>query len=186
MDEPLHPARWLPPRARTIAFVIALLATVGVAVAMQWLGGGLVVDAAPGGIVTYEFAGDLATVEAILAGWGEPGRVLAGVDLGLDYLFLVAYGSCLALGCALCVPFLAARSRALAWLAAALSWGSLAAALLDAVENAALIALLLGARHAALPVVAWRCAAVKFGLVAAGLLFVLAVGAWAAAARVRR
>jgi len=186
MDEPLHPFRWLPLRARKIAFVIALIAALGMVVAMLRVGADLAVEAAPGGIVTYEFAGDLATVDRILEGWGEPGRVLAGIDLGLDYLFLAAYATALALGCALAVPFLAIRSRLLGWLAAVLGWGQLLAGALDAVENAALIALLRGARDEALPVVAWWCAAVKFSLVAAGLGFLALVGIAAIVVRLRR
>lgn len=55
-----------------------------------------------------------------------------------------------------------------------LAWGQGLAALLDWVENIALLVVLLEAPVAPWPQVAWGCAVPKFGLVALGLCYVAA------------
>ena len=158
-----HPFTWLSPRGQRRAFAILAPLTVAVRVALDAIGHPLVTEAAPLGIVSFEFAGDVATATRMLEGWGEAGRVRAGLSLGLDYLFLVLYASAIGLGC-----LLVARPAG-----PALAWGQIGAAWLDAVENFALIRLLLGADDAVWPTLAWGCAAVKFALVGAGLAYVL-------------
>jgi hypothetical protein len=107
--------------------------------------------------------------------------VYAGVNLGLDYLFLVAYGAAIALGCTIVAGRLRDASRGVGALGAWLAWAALGAATLDSVENYALIRLLLGSASAALPAVARACAIVKFFLVALSLLYVF-LGALASVA----
>ncbi len=158
-----HPFTWLSPRGQRHAFAILAPLTVAVMVALDAIGRPLMTDAAPLGIVSFEFAGDVATATRMLEGWGEAGRVRAGLSLGLDYLFLVLYASAIGLGC-----LRVARPAG-----PALAWGQIGAALLDAVENFALIRLLLGSDNAVWPTLAWGCAAVKFALVGAGLAYVL-------------
>jgi hypothetical protein len=126
---------------------------------------------APSGIVSFEFAGDLLHAQGIMASWGHPGRVYAGLSLGLDYLYLVLYAGTTALGCGLVAGRLTRRVRWLGGLGAVLSWAPLLAALLDAIEDYALIRVLLGSTAPAWPIVAWWCAGPKFLLVAAGLLY---------------
>ena len=186
MNEPLHPFRWLPPRHRKVAFLLALGGTLVVMCALGILGRGLKVSSAPFGILSFEFAGDLATAVRILDCWGESGRMLAAFHLGLDYLFLVLYASFIALGCALAVAHLPPGRGVLITLGVWLSWGQLFAALLDAVENSALFTLLLGIHHDQLARVAWWCAAGKFALVGGGLLFLLLVSGLAIIVRVRK
>ncbi len=158
-----HPFTWLSPRGQRHAFAILAPLTVAVMVALDAIGRPLVTEAAPLGIVSFEFAGDVATAARMLEDWGEADRVRAGLSLGLDYLFLVLYASSIGLGC-----LLVARPAG-----PALAWGQIGAASLDAVENFALIRLLLGSDNAVWPTLAWGCAAVKFALVGAGLAYVL-------------
>ena len=186
MDEPLHPFRWLPSRPRKIAFLLALIGTLVVLCALGMLGRGLETDGAPSGIVSLEFAGDLATTARIVDSWGESGRLIAGLHLGLDYLFLVLYTSFIALGCALAVAHFSPKHGLFVRLGVWLAWGQLLAGLLDVVENSALFSLLLGIHHPQLPRVAWWCAAGKFALVAFGLVFLLLASALAIIARVRQ
>ena len=63
--------------------------------------------------------------------------------------------------------------RFLAALGATLAWAQFGAAALDAVENYALIRLLLGDRSPRWPPLARWCALPKFAIVAAGLVYVL-------------
>jgi hypothetical protein len=180
-----QPFGWLTPAAQRSATVVLFVLTLLAAVAMQAIGGPLANQAAPLGIVDFEFAGELAVAERILESWGDAGRARAGLSLGLDYLFLVLYASTLALACAGMARMLSRHWRAAAAAGALLAWGQLAAGLLDAVENFALIQLLLGSDGAAWPPLAWWCAAAKFSLVAAGLAYLLAGLALAAIARGR-
>jgi hypothetical protein len=66
-----------------------------------------------------------------------------------------------------------------------LAWAQFAAALLDVVENYALIRVLLGTEQAIWPVIARWCAMPKFIIVALGLIYVIA-GALSATAGSRR
>jgi hypothetical protein len=181
----LQPFGWLAPAAQRRATAVLLALTLLVAVALQAIGGPLANQAAPSGIVAFEFAGELAVAERILESWGDAGRTRAGLSLGLDYLFLVLYASALALACAGMGRWLSRHWRGAAAVGAALAWGQLAAGLLDAVENFALIRLLLGSDGAAWPLLAWWCAAAKFSLVGAGLVYLLAGLALAVTARGR-
>lgn len=176
------PFDWLPRRAQTRAFAALFALSIGLMLALNAVGLPLISEAAPLGIVSFELAGDLSTARAMLGSWGESARVAAGLSLGLDYLFLVAYSTSLALGCALVARRLDRRFGSLAALGAPLAWAQLAAAPLDAVENVALIRLLVGSEAPIWPVVALWCALPKFGLVAAGLLYVLVgLALWRAA-----
>lgn len=140
---------------------------------MQVIGGPLQTSAAPAGIVSFEFAGTLENAQQMLASWDQEQQVRAGLSLGLDYLFLVIYSTAIALACfrvagrwGTVQPLLAATGL---WLGR----GQWLAAGLDALENVALIYLLLGSQNSLWAPLAWGCAAVKFAIVAAGFLYVL-------------
>lgn len=124
------------------------------------------------GIVAFELAGSLARADAILAAWGQEGRLRAAVLQGLDYLFLTLYPLAIGLGSVLVASRFAPGSLAHA-AGIVLAWAQFAAALLDAVENYALIRLLFGDRRTHWPPLARWCALVKFALVIAGILYVL-------------
>ncbi len=174
-----HPFEWLSVSAYRRAFVLLLVLTLALMAMLQVLGEPLKSDAAPAGIVSFEFAGDLATAKRMVKSWGEAGRVYAGLNLGLDYLFLVAYPLAIGLGCVLVARGLDGWGYRAGVL---LAWGQLAAGLLDATENYALIRILLGAEREWLAALAAWCAAPKFALVGAGIAYVL-VGAVVLATR---
>ncbi len=143
---------------------------------MQVIGDPLKSAAAPSGIVSFELAGDLATAQGMVASWSPTARVFAGLSLGLDYLFMAAYASAIALGCVLVARGLAARAGFLATAGIVLAWGQFLAAILDATENYALIQVLLGSKDALWPALSWWCAVPKFAIIGVGLLYVI-VGA---------
>ena len=171
--ESRHPFRWLAEGAQKRAFVFLLIFTLVVIAGMQALGGALNTEAAPQGIVSFEFAGDLPTAQKMLASWGAEGQVRAGLNLGLDYVFMTAYAATIGLGCVLMAGKLEARFKPLATTGTVLAWGMLAAALLDALENYALIRVLLGSENALWPAMARTCAGPKFLIVAVGLVYLL-------------
>lgn len=175
------PFSWIRLSSERKALVWATLLTIAVMVAMNSIGRSLVTPVAPQGIVSFELSGDLARAEGILAAWGEAGRLAAALSLGLDYLFLFAYPASIGLACSLAARALQRWMRPAAAAGQVLAWALPAAGVLDAIENYALIRLLLGSRQPAWPPLAFGCAVVKFAIVAAGLAFVMIFGAVAIA-----
>jgi hypothetical protein len=182
-----HPFRWISESAegRALALLAALL--VLLSIALSAVGAALFSEAAPQGIVSYEFAGSAAGAERILGSWSAAAREHAMLSLGLDYLYLLVYPAFISLACVRVSRRLEAFRPGVARLGVHLSWAVLAAAPLDAIENAALIQLLLAGPSEIWARVAWWCAGPKFALVVLGLLFALfgyLVGRFAASSRV--
>jgi hypothetical protein len=166
-------------------FVPLVAAALLVMAALSLLDGRLRTEAAPLGIVSFELAGDVQAAAAMVTAWDVEARVAAGFSLGLDYLFLLLYPASIALACVLVARRLRGLWPALAAAGAWLAWAQLAAGLLDAVENYALLRLLLAPPEAPWPAVAWACAVPKFALVALGLLYA-ALGALVTVRKARR
>jgi hypothetical protein len=170
----LHsPFEWLSRSTQKRAFVPLVVFTLVVMASLQVLGGPLQTEAASAGIVSFEFAGELSEARSMIESWGQKGQVYAALSLGLDYLFLVAYASAIGLGCVLVGRHLSERVTFVGTLAVVLAWGQLAAALLDSIENYALIRVLLGSEQGVWPLIARWCAMPKFLIVAAGLLYII-------------
>jgi len=180
-----HPYEWLSETAQKWAFVALLVLTVVVMVSLQVLGGPLTTGIASYGLLSFEFAGEQRQAKAIVESWGARGQVYAGLNLGLDYLFLVAYAGSIGLGCVLVAQNLVRRVAMLYSAGVLLAWGQIVAALLDSVENYALIRILLGSEQGWWSTVAWWCATPKFMIVALGLVYILVGGVVALVTRVR-
>lgn len=178
-----HPFEWLSRPARSRAFFAVTALTLMLVPVMASFDKPLRTEAAPQGIVSFELAKTEARSAAILSSWNEAARVSAGLGLGVDYLFLFAYSSSIALGCVLLGGLERNRGTILAAIAAPLAWMQLLAGLLDAVENYALIQLLLGEGGGNWPALAWACAVPKFIAVAGGLLTLIIGGAASALRR---
>ncbi len=171
---PQPPFVWLSPSGQKRAFPALLILTLAVMVGMSMLDAPLCTEVSPHGIVSFELAGDLSHARTIVGAWGETGRIYAGLSLGLDYLYLVAYASCIALGCAWVARGFLEWAPGLSAAGALLAWAQVGAALLDAVENYALIQVLLGSQQLIWPVLGRGCAIPKFLIVAAGLIYMVA------------
>ena len=167
-----HPFSWLSPASQKAAFFIFFVLTFVTMIALRFVDRRLQTAAAPDGIISFELAGSLPAAEAIIIAWGETGRMLAAVSLGLDFLFIFLYATTIGLGCILVIRGL---SRAVQRLGLLLAWGQVAAGLLDIVENVALIRLLLGSRESLWPQLARAAALPKFLLVGLGIVFVVGV-----------
>lgn len=166
-----HPFVDLPASARRRSLPVGIVLTLALTAALQIVGRPLQTAAAPQGIVSFELAGTLPAAQAMIASWDSTAQLHAAFSLGLDYLYMPLYAVTLALACVQAAGS-ALRKPRLAWaLGLALAWSLGLAALLDAVENAALWQLLLGSIFAAWPAVAKACAIVKFAFVIAGLLY---------------
>lgn len=172
---PIHPFQWLSPTNQKRALWLLLPLTWLVMFALQRIGEPLRTPAAQNGIVSFELAGTLANAQAMMQSW-QPGQLFdAGLSLGLDYLFMPLYAGSIALCCILLAQGTGRLFQRSGFL---LAWGQLVAGGLDAVENYALIQLLLGEQAEFWPALAKYCAIPKFAIVALGLLFVLLVGLW--------
>lgn len=173
-----HPLEALSRRGRRAAFGWLLALIVALMTAMTVTGRPMQTAAAPRGVLHFELAGDPAAMQRILDSWAAPARESAAFNLGIDYLFLLAYSTAIALACLMA----AGAMRIAGWPVAAavgvpLAWGQWLAALLDAVENAALLRVLLAGPDGPWPALARWCALPKFGLVLAGLAYAAAGGA---------
>jgi hypothetical protein len=170
-----HPLSLIPSKGRRPIFSLLLLLTALTIGGMQGVSGPLSTEAAPAGIISYEFAGDVPNAQAILDSWDAAVRVRVGLNLGLDFLFLVLYSTAIACACAWIAGALPAAAASLG---IALAWGQWLAALLDAVENIALLNILLSAPASPWPQIARLCAVFKFALVFLGLLYALMGSIW--------
>ena len=94
-----HPFQWLSTSQQKLAFAALLVLIFLLAVGMNALSRHLKTDVAPRGIVSFELAGELSLAQRMVESWGRPGQIRAGISLGLDYLFLFAYSSTIALAC---------------------------------------------------------------------------------------
>ncbi len=181
-----HPFEWLSEANQRRVFIVSTLLAIVVMTILQVLGRPLNTEAAPAGIVSFELAGSILTAERMLESWGDAGRVYAGLSLGIDYFFLVTYAVAIGLGCVLVARSLARRSRFLSVVGILLAWAQFGAALLDGVENYALIRVLLGSQRELWPLTAQWCALVKFLLVVLGLVYVGLGAIFATVTRPRR
>ena len=161
-----------------ILFAVSFVLTVVLSAVLSVLGRPLQQEACPQGIVSLELAGKTARVREILEAWGQEGRALARKHILLDYLYLVCYSITIALGCALVAQKLAPQSGSMATVGGILVWAQFGAAVLDAVENYAMLRVLDSPQGAFWPAVARGCAAPKFAIVVLGLLYVVLGFLW--------
>jgi hypothetical protein len=179
--KPRTPFNWLPVAEQPRAFVVLGVLAIALMLAEQITGAPLRTDAAPSGIVSFELAGALPVAQKIIDSWSATTRVYAGLNLGLDFLFIAAYATCIGLGCVIVARKIAPRCAPVAAAGIVLAWALWLAALLDCVENYALISLLLGSQQSAYAAIAQWCAVPKFMIVGLGIAYVL-LGALAAVA----
>ena len=93
----LHPFIWLSPAAQTRAFFVLFAFTLIVMAGMLALIHPL--KKAGFGMAKFDLAGDLSTAQRIMEAWGPKGQIYAGLNLGLDYLFLVMVTGYTRIGC---------------------------------------------------------------------------------------
>ena len=178
-----HPFESIPPGKRSAIFIPLFVLTIAVMVILNVVGAPLTTEAAPLGIISFEFAGDVSTAQAMLDSWDAQTHVRAGFSLGFDFLFMVLYSCAIACACAWISGGLRDVAAPLATAGLMLAWGQWLAALLDVVENTGLWITLSNSPSAPWLRVAWWCAAIKFTLVILGLLYTILGSAWAAIRR---
>jgi hypothetical protein len=192
-----HPLEFVPEEYRKRLFFTLLALTLILFAIFRVLDQPLRTPASPNGIVSFELARSPARAQSIIDVWtgrtviysdggnqnavtAQPGEsftfnpipiIQASFGLGIDYLFMPLYAFTLAFGALL------AAGRHSGWLkslGAVAGYGAFAAASFDAVENYALLQILLNKIQSPYPEIAFYCASIKFGLLVFGLIYVLA------------
>ncbi len=169
-----HPLDFVPGSVRKQVFFMLLAGTLLLLIVFQVLNIPLITAAAPGGMVTFELAGNVKKSADILLSWDERADLYAAFGLGLDYLFMPFYALTIAM-----TTLLAGSRHTSDWirsLSTITGWGVLAAAVFDAIENYALWKILQGTLAQPLPEMAAVCAQIKFGLILTGLLYAVISG----------
>lgn len=161
-----------PQRRRQLMWVFIVLALLMTFISTN-VNSPLRTAAAPQGILSFEFAGDLATVQAILQSWAAPVRLRAAFGLGIDFLYPVVYATAVSLAVVVASGTFRGQFASVGtWLA----WGAWLAAACDYSENIALWQLLQGSANELLPQIAYWCAAIKFLLLALAILYAVLGG----------
>ena len=152
-------------------FWIALILTLATFAMINQIDKHLKNDVVSTGIVSLQFAQSLDNSLAIINSWDTNAKIYAALSLGIDYLYLVAYGSFLALS----VLLLAAKLPAgfLKKAAKIIVLTIVLAAILDGIENYASIRLLSGNRTQSMVSLVYYCASVKFALLGLGAIYLL-------------
>jgi hypothetical protein len=155
------------------AFWLLLALFVLTTLALGLIDSGLRTSATPGGIVSFEFCAFTGSCETALEQWGSRGQALAMLSLGIDYVYLLVYPGLIAVGLLLVTarlgPELVRRTRLAAWSCTLIS-------LADAMENYALIQLVLNAPASGYGLWAGSFATLKFALLGLTLSWLLFVG----------
>lgn len=160
-----HPLEAVPPDKRARIFVPLLIATLLITFAFRFIG-----PAAPT-IIDFEFAGTATKATDIINAWTPADRIHAGFSLGFDFLYMPIYSTTIALACVWAAGVF--RSGAGKSIGVALAWGLWLAAILDSIENLALMGNLFGSPIEPFPAIAALCATLKFGLILLGLVYVV-------------
>ncbi|RLT45540.1 MAG: hypothetical protein DWI57_00195 [Chloroflexi bacterium] len=157
---------------RCPVFLVSLLLTVVVA----WLmAAPLKTEHAPLGIVSLELARYPEMAQRVIGSWTPEQQAQAAAGVRWDFLWLLCYSTTISLACVWAAGVLG-RSNFLAKIGIFLAWLLWLAALLDAVENVALLQMLGGSTQSPWPQLAYGCALVKFDIVILGLLYVFGGG----------
>lgn len=130
-------------------------------------------EAAPNGIISFEFAKGIEHSIAIISSWDMTAKIYAGLSLGIDFLFLVVYGIFFATACYLIAQKYINKNNRLYKLGIFISMLQFVAALFDAIENIALIKLLLGSNNSIYPLIAYYFASFKFAIIAFGIIYII-------------
>jgi hypothetical protein len=166
-----HPLMNIKPARRSRYFYPLLGLTILLLLVMNFVGLPLNTSAAPQGIISFEFAATPARAGGMIASWTPEARIRAGFIQGLDFLFPLAYSTTVGLACVMAAGVLERRGQRVSHLAAPIAWVLWTAALLDYVENIALLILLFGEVQSPFPQLAAVCAGIKFVIIGAGLVY---------------
>jgi hypothetical protein len=161
----------IPTPLRKRMLTTGLLLCLGIMLIFAWSGHPLQTEPAPDGIVSFQTAGTLEKAQAILLSWDNNARQVAAFGLGFDYLFMPVYAITLSLACLATADTLKQVGRRYSSLSVWLARAAFLAAGLDAIENLALVIMLLTQPANPWPLVSMVCANLKFVLLFLVLIY---------------
>lgn len=100
-------------------------------------------------------------------------KVNAGLSLGIDFLFLVVYAIFFAAACYLIAQKYINKNNWMYKTGLLFAKLQFVAALFDAIENIALIKLLLGSNNSLFPLIAYYFASIKFFFLLLGIIYIV-------------
>jgi len=134
----------------------------------------LVTEIAPNGIVSFELAKDINTSISIISSWDLNAKINAGLSLGIDFLYIVIYSIFFATSCYLIAQKFVTKNNWIYKTGLLLAKLQFVAALFDAIENIALIKLLIGSQNGIYSSIAFYFASIKFAIIAIGIIYIIA------------
>ena len=170
-----NPFSWLSSRLYRAGLITLGLITIVLFVVISIINNYLVTPEAPAGIISFELAGNINASMSILASWDEAAKIYAGLSLVIDFAYLISYGLFLSLACHMLSERLTQTGRVIRFsdIVSFISWLPLVAALFDAIENTALIFLLLGSKSEIFSSMANLFAITKFIFVLLAILYLI-------------
>jgi len=93
------PFVFLQDTIRNQLMKVMIVLALGMTAVMNIIGSPLTTEVASAGILSYEFAWNIETAQAILASWDAHDRLVAAFSLGLDFLYPVLYAAAISLAC---------------------------------------------------------------------------------------
>lgn len=133
----------------------------------------LITEKAPNGIISFELAKNIDTSISIISSWDLNAKVNAGLSLGIDFLFLVVYAIFFAAACYLIAQKYINKNNWMYKTGLLFAKLQFVAALFDAIENIALIKLLLGSNNSLFPLIAYYFASIKFAIIVIGIIYII-------------
>ena len=146
-----------------------LLVMIALRIIDQWL----TTPESPTGMIGFELAKNIYNTRIMMDSWGEKGRIMAGLSLGIDFLYIVSYSLFLGLSAFAIGKKLPGRSKLPARPGYWLSWLMLLAGIFDAIENYSLIEILSGNEYQHWATAAYYFSVTKFAIVIITLLYIV-------------
>lgn len=140
---------------------------------LRYFGNPMITEIAPGGIISFELAKDIDKSITIISSWNLNAKVNAGLSLGIDFLFLVVYSIFFSSACYLVAQKFIRINTFLYKFGLLIAQLQFIAALFDAIENVALIKLLLGSQKEIYSLIAYYFASMKFAIIAIGIIYII-------------
>ena len=130
-------------------------------------------DSCPNGIVSFELTKNLNTSEAITNSWDSTAKTDAGLGLGIDFLFLLLYSGFIGMAIYILNEKLWKQKKIIYRTGKLFVVLIFLAALLDSIENIALIRLLKGHLEQIWVSIAFYAATIKFTFVGISILYLM-------------
>lgn len=168
-----HPLQALSHYQQAVLFRITFALTLLIFGVFAVIGAPLQTPAAPQGIVSFELATNVQQAQAMVDSWDRTATLWAAFGLGFDYLFMPIYALAASVACLWAARIFGEHSFLAAPAGIPLAWGAWLAGCLDALENAALLRMLVIAPQNPYPQIARLAAQAKFALLLAAVCYAL-------------